>query len=433
MPVRHLLLLLSLLGTAGPAVAQLPTRLGGLDSAATGRLTAYLDRTVRQGETVGLVAVVVQHGQVVYRHATGMADREAGRAMTEATRFRIASQSKAITTAAALTLVEQGVLALNDPVSRFLPAFAHATVGERVDSAGDQRVTRVPVDRAITIRDLMTQTAGISYGRERWLEAAYAARGLGPEAGYGWYFAHKDSDICTAVMPLADLPLAAQPGSRFVYGYATDVLGCVLERITGETLADVIHHRITGPLGMQSTGFCLGAAEGKSLAVVYARREDSLTRAAPGPLGQGDYVDGPCRAFSGGAGLVSTADDYATFLEMLRRGGTLHGVRILSPATVELMTHDQIGTRYGRGDAAGFSLGFEVWHDPASAGRYGAPGQYGWAGAYHTTYWVDPAYDLVAVLMTQLLPADGSTLHDRFRTMVYQALDRHLCSTEGCD
>ncbi len=410
------------LATASALPAQIPLDTTALDPAATRRLTSYLDGVVRHGEAAGIVAVVLQHGRVVYAHANGMADIEAARPMTVDKLFRIASQSKAITTAAALTLVEEGRLAMSDPVAKFLPDFATATVGERFDSAGTMRLREVPLAHAITIRELMTHTAGMSYGRESWLEAAYAAQGLGPEAGHGWYFAHKTTDICTAIMPLAHLPLAAQPGSRFVYGYAIDVLGCIVERITGQSLATVIHDRITEPLGMHDTKFCLSGTDATRLATVYSLRGAALTRAPDGPLGQGDYVDGPCTAFAGGAGLLSTATDYATFLEMVRDGGTLNGHRILSPATVSLMTHDAIGSAYRADGDAGFGLGFEVWHNPSAAGRYGAPGQFGWGGAYHSNYWVDPAYDLVAVVMTQLLPADGSTLHDHFRTMVYQTL-----------
>lgn len=405
----------------------LPLAVGAQDppavsAAGLDRLTSYLDEVVADGKAAGIVAVVMRDGRVVYEHATGMADREAGRAMQPGNLFRIASQTKAITSVAAMTLVEEGVLALSDPISRWLPGMAQATVSEGYDSAGTPARRVVAARRPITIRHLLTHTAGMSYGGERWLRDVYAARGLGPAAGQGWYFADKATDICTAVEPLAELPLAAQPGERFVYGYGTDVLGCVIERATGQTLAEVIAERITTPLGMTDTRFCLEGAEGARLTAVYALREGTLTRAVDGPLGQGDYVDGPCRAFAGGAGLISTARDYATFLEMMRQGGTLRGHRILSPATVALMTGDHVGELYG-GTASGFGLGFQVWHDPASVGRYGSAGQFGWGGAYHTNYWVDPAYGLVAVVMTQLMPASGSTLHDRYRTLVYQALD----------
>ncbi len=402
------------------AASPLTAQQRGLHPEGAARLTATLDRTVAEGRAAGIVAMVMQGGRVVYQHATGMADREAGRAMTLDTRFRIASQTKAITSVVIMTLIEEGRMALSDPITRWLPAFAQAKVSVP-DSATGGRVL-VPLGRAITVRDLLTHSAGMSYGREAFLAEAYAVRGLGSGAGNGWYFAHKATDICTALAPLAELPLVAQPGERFVYGYATDVLGCLVERITGKSLAEVVQERITGPLGMTRTSFCVAAGDAAELAAVYALRNGALTRAPDGPLGQGDYVTGPCVAFAGGAGLVSTAADYATFLEMLREGGTHRGHRVLSPASVALMTRDHLGPVYQADGVAGFGLGFEVLHHPARAGRYGEPGQWDWGGAYHTEYWVDPKLELVGVLMVQLMPAQGSVLQDRFRTGVYQAL-----------
>ncbi len=408
--------LLSALLLAFPLAAQ-----NGVSPAGAEHLTRYLDGVVREGKAAGIVALVLRDGQVVYQHANGMADREAGRPMAMNTQFRIASQTKAITTVAAMTLIEEGRMGLGDPISRWLPAFAHTTVSEAYDSAGVTRHRTVPAKRQITIHDLMTHTAGMSYGRESWLDSSYAPRGLGHEAGYGWYFIHKSMDICQAIAPLADLPLAAQPGERWVYGYALDVLGCIIEKESGISLAEFIRQRITDPLGMLDTRFCLDGAEGKRLAAVYALNNGTLTRAPDGPLGQGDYVNGPCQAFAGGAGLISTAADYARFLEMLREGGTLDGVRIVSPATVRLMTRDHVGALY-RGDALGFGLAFEILEQPGRVARYGEPGAYSWGGAYHTMYWVDPTDHLVAVMMTQLLPANGSQLQDRYKTLVYQML-----------
>lgn len=402
--------------------AQLPIDTTVLDGAATTRLTTYLDGVVGRGKAAGIVALVLRDGKVIYQHATGMADREAGRPMAMNSEFRIASQTKAITTVAAMTLIEEGRMGLGDAISRWLPAFAQTTVSQAYDSAGMTRHRTVPAKRQITIRDLMTHTAGMSYGRESWLDSTYALRGLGHEAGWGWYFAHKSMDICQAIAPLAELPLAAQPGERWVYGYAVDVLGCIIERESGMSLAAFIRQRITRPLGMVDTKFCLDAREGKRLATVYALGGGSLSRAPDGPLGQGDYVDGPCQAFAGGAGLISTAADYARFLEMLREGGSIDGVRIISPATVRLMTRDHVGDLYG-GDAVGFGLAFEILKEPGRAARYGEPGAFSWGGAYHTMYWVDPKLKLVAVMMTQLLPANGSELQDRYKTLVYQMLD----------
>lgn len=392
------------------------------DSAAAARLRHYLDAVVADGRAAGTVALVLQGGEPVFQYASGLADREAGVPMAMSTLFRIASQSKALTSVAAMMLVEDGTFGLGDPISRWLPAFANATVSESYDSAGSPRRRVVPVRQAITIGDLLTHTAGMSYGREAHLQAAYAARGLGPEAGAGWYFTHKTTDICTAIAPLAELPLAAQPGERFVYGYATDVLGCLIERASGMSLAEFIRTRITEPLEMHDTGFCVDPADRDRMAAVYGLVDGALTRSPDGPLGQGDYVGGPCRAFGGGAGLVSTAPDYARFLEMLLLGGTIDGVRILSPASVALMTRDHIDALY-LGPEWGFGLGFAILLDPGKAAEYGEAGRWGWGGAYHTVYWVDPAYDMVAVLMTQLMPATGSTLQSRYRALVYQLLN----------
>jgi CubicO group peptidase (beta-lactamase class C family) len=319
-----------------------------------------------------------------------------------------------------MILVEDGTIGLGDPISRWLPGFANVSVSVPNDSGRPGRKV-VPVRRPITVRDLLTHSAGMSYGREAWLDSSYAARGLGTNAGAGWYFAHKQQAICDAIAPLAELPLAAQPGERFVYGYGTDVLGCLVEKASRMPLDRFIAERITAPLGMRSTSFCVPEANRRRMSAVYTRQDNRLVRAPDGPLGQGDYVAGPCQAFSGGAGLVSTAGDYARFLEMLRRGGVLNGVRILSPASVALMTRDHIDSLY-RGPEYGFGLGFEVLLDPGKAQEFGEPGRWGWAGAYHTSYWVDPAHGLVAVLMVQQLPSTGSQLQSRFRTLVYGML-----------
>lgn len=403
-----LLLPLPLLAQANPAGAE--------------RLRSYLDRTVAEGRAAGIVALVMQRGEVIFSHANGRADREAGKPMSADALFRIASQTKALTSVAAMTLVEDGTLALGDPISRWLPEFEHATVAEPYQDGGRTSHRIVPVKRAITIRHLLTHSAGMSYGAEQHLRDAYQAVGLGTVAGFGWYFNDRDTDICTALAPLARLPLAAQPGERFVYGYATDVLGCIIEKATGVSLATFIRDRITDPLGMHDTRFCVPAESRDRLTAVYSLGAGGLTRADTGSRGQGHYHSGPCQAFGGGAGMVSTAADYARFLEMIRRGGSLGGARIISPATAHLMTVDHIDSLY-QGPEWGFGLGFSILLDPGKAGEYGSPGRWGWGGAYHSVYWVDPDQELVAVLMVQLLPATGSTLQGRYRTLVYQMLE----------
>jgi CubicO group peptidase (beta-lactamase class C family) len=397
--------------TAQPATA---TR-AGFSVERLRRVDALLQRYVDEKRLGGAVALVLRDGQPVYEKAVGWSDKEANRPMAMDTIFRIASQTKALTSVAVLSLMEEGRLGLTDPVSRFIPAFASTTV-----SVAGASPSTMPAKRPITIKDLLTHTAGISYGTEPRVAAAYEARGLGPAAGRGWYFADKDDGVCPNIDRLAALPFVAQPGEEWVYGYNTDVLGCVVEKITGQSLDAVIRARITGPLGLTDTQFFLPPAQRSRLATLYGHDAGGLIeRAAEGASGQGHYVDGPRRSFSGGAGLLSTARDYARFLEMIRNGGALDGVRILAPRTVQLMTTNQVGTLRST-TGLGFGLGFET------TDRYGANGMdgvgaFGWGGAYGTVYRVDPESRLVMVLMIQLLP-NTSDIRTTFPTAIYQAL-----------
>jgi len=394
-----------------------PERLG-FDAERLARIHSVMQQYVDEGRVAGIVTMVVRHGRVAQAGAYGWSDQEAGRRMTIDALFRIASQSKAVTSVAVMTLVEEGRLRLGDPVSKFLPGFAATSVAV----AADPGMTRVPARRAITIRDLLTQSAGISYGTESLVEATYRSADLGPAAGFGWYFADKSEPICASMDRLATLPFLAQPGERFVYGYATDILGCVVERVSGQTLAAYIESRVTSPLGMRDTHFFVPEEDRARLTAVYAATPDGgIERAGEGPLGQGAYVDGPRASFSGGAGLVSTAGDYASFLQMLLNGGVLDGARILGPKTVSLMTQDHLDELYGS-PGYGFGLGFQILEDPGLTAQYGSPGLYSWGGAYASTYWVDPVEEIVGVFMIQLLPRGGLDLADRFRTLVYQAI-----------
>jgi CubicO group peptidase (beta-lactamase class C family) len=379
------------------------------------RLDRMLDSEATTSHLAGAVGLVLQDGRVVYQRAVGWADREAGRKMTPDAIFRIASQSKAITSTAVLILLEEGRLDLNDPVSRWLPGFDATTV----QTASNGSPT--PAKRKITVKDLLTHTAGISYGTDSAVASLYAAKGLGPSAGWGWYTADKDEPICTTMDRLATLPFVAQPGEAFVYGYNTDILGCIVERVSGQPLDQFIANRITGPLAMHDTYFFLPETKRSRLAAVYSPIADGNTIRAPdGPKGQGDYVAGPRKSFAGGAGLLSTAHDYARFLQMILNGGELDGVRILSPRTVALMTHDQIAPIM-LGPGMGFGLGFSVVERVGASGL--APvGSFGWGGAYATVYQVDPVDRIVIVFMTQLLPNGSAGARARFPTLVYQAL-----------
>jgi CubicO group peptidase (beta-lactamase class C family) len=381
---------------------------------------ARIDRTLQQyvdeNRIAGAVALVLRDGQPVYERAVGWSDKEAGRKMTMDTVFRIASQTKAITSTAILALLEEGRLSLNEPVSHFIPSFANTTVAVRSENG----VTTTPAKRAITIRDLLTHTAGISYGTDSQVASQYEAKGLGPAAGLGWYTADKTEPICDTMQRLGTLPFVAQPGEAWVYGYNTDVLGCVVERASGMPLDEFIRTRITGPLGLKDTQFFLPAQQRERLAAVYGSGSDGkIVRAPEGAKGQGQYIDGPRRSFAGGAGLLSTARDYARFLEMIRNGGALGGVRILAPRTVELMTSNQVGTLHS-GAGLGFGLGFETT-DRYGANGMDSVGSFGWGGAYGTVYRVDPQARVVLVLMIQLLP-NTTDIREKFPTLVYQAL-----------
>jgi CubicO group peptidase (beta-lactamase class C family) len=381
------------------------------------RIDELLQRYVDENRIPGAVGLVLRDGRPVYEGAIGWSDKEASRRMTTDTIFRIASQSKAITSVAILQLVEEGRIALGNPVSQFIPSFAKTTVAANTDSG----ISTVPAKRAITVRDLLTHTAGVSYGTEPHLAALYEAKGLGPAAGYGWYTADKDEPVCDTMERLGSLPFAAQPGEAWVYGYNTDILGCVVERASGLPLDKYIETKITRPLGMKDTRFFLPPGDRSRLAAVYASDSGGKgTRAPDGARGQGHYVDGPRRSFSGGAGLLSTARDYARFLEAIRRGGTVDGVRILSPHAVALMTSNQVGTLHST-TGLGFGFGFET------TDRYGASGMnsvggFGWGGAYGSNYRVDPEERLVIVFMIQLIP-NRTDIAEKFPALVYQALD----------
>ena len=378
------------------------------------RIDRFMQQYVDSNKIGGAVGLVLRDGKVAYERSVGWSDRESGQRMTSDAIFRIASQSKAFTSTAILMLVEEGRIALTDPVSRFIPAYAHTTVALRADSG---RVP-VPAKRQITIKDLLTHTAGISYGTDDYIAQRYAARQLGPAAGWGWYTADKEEPVCTSMESLASLPFVAQPGEAFVYGYNIDILGCVVERASGIPLDEFFRTRITTPLALNDTYFFLPTTKRNRLVTLYADSVDRVVRAPEGPRGQGNYVDGPRKSFAGGAGLVSTAHDYARFLQMIMNRGELDGVRYLSPKMVDLMITNQISV-YGNA-GKGFGLGFETV-ERAGADGLASVGTFGWGGAYGSIYKVDPKEGLVIVFMINQLP-NRSDIAAKFPTLVYQAL-----------
>ncbi|GMV05539.1 MAG: serine hydrolase [Gemmatimonadota bacterium] len=411
-------LALAVAGASGLAAQGLPTTRPeevGLSSSRLERLTAALDGYLERGALPGGVLLVARDGKVAYQRAFGFRDLEARDPMPPDAIFRIASQTKALVSVAVLMLQEEGRLLTGDPLSRYLPEFAETTVAEPRDGGG---YDVVPARRPITLRDLLTHTAGIGYGtgpaRDRWEAAGIQ----------GWYFAHREEPVRETVRRMAALPMDAHPGERYVYGYSTDILGAVVEVVSGLTLDAFLRSQILDPLGMVDTHFYVPREKAGRLATVYSLpRDGALARAPDGAAmeAQGQYLDGPRTSFSGGAGLVSTAGDYARFLQMLLDGGSLDGTRLLAPSSVALMTADHVGDRY-TSPGTGFGLGFSVLEDLGARGSPGTVGEFGWGGAYHSTYWVDPEEGLVVVYLTQVLPAWGLDDHAKVRALVYQAV-----------
>jgi len=399
--------------------AQRPAPAGsdaGVASDRLARIDKVLQQYVDDNRVPGAVGLVLRDGRPIYERAVGWSDKESSRKMTTDTIFRIASQSKALTSVAILILMEEGALTLNTPVSEFIPTFAKTTVMPK----GAPGMLPEPARRAINIKDLLTHTAGISYGTDASVAALYEAKGLGPAAGYGWYTADKDEPVCDTMERLGTLPFVAQPGEAYVYGYNTDILGCVVERASRMPLDQFIATRITTPLGLKDTRFFLPPDQRARLATVYSSGPDGkIARAPEGARGQGHYVDGPRKSFAGGAGLLSTARDYARFLEMIRHGGALDGVRILSPRSVALMTTNQTGTLKPT-PGLGFGLGFETT-DRYGANGMSSVGTFGWGGAYGSSYRVDPEARLTMVFMIQLIP-NRTDVAQKFPNLVYQAL-----------
>lgn len=387
-------------------------------TSAVRRVDAFLQSYVDSNRIGGAVVLVLRDGKVAYEKAVGWADREAKRPMTADAIFRIASETKPVTSVAILQLVDEKKLALDDPVSKYLPTFAHTSVANTIDTGR----TLIAAKRPITIRDLLTHTAGISYGLEAAIASRYAAKGLGPAAGagLGWYTTDKDETSCTTMDRLGTLPFLTQPGERWVFGYSLEVLGCVVERVSGMPLDRYVETHITAPLGIRDTYFFLPPELRNRFVAVYASDSTNHAQRAPdGPRGQGHYVQGPRKNLAGGAGILSTARDYARFLEMVRNGGSLDGVRVLPSREVDLMTHGQIGSRYG---VPGESFGFGFYTiDSAGADGPKSVGTFGWRGGYGTICFVDPKQRMTVVLMLNQIP-NTTDLAAKLPGVIYREL-----------
>lgn len=388
----------------------------GVSSDRINRLTNVMQEYVDQNKISGAVALVARKNKIIYYNAVGKSDLENDRMMNKDAIFRIASQTKAIVSVGIMILQEEGKLLISDPLSNFIPEFKESTVAVSSDD-GNYKI--VKSKREITLRDLLTHTAGIGYGQG-------IASDLWAEAGIqGWYFANRDEPIIETVKSMANLPNDAHPGEQFVYGYNTDILGAVIEIVSGESLASFLQTRILNPLKMMDTHFYLPKVKEDRLATVYSSTKDGIKRAPDKGtmISQGAYVNGPRNSYSGGAGFLSTAKDYAQFLQMMLNGGTYDGNRILSRKSIELMTTDHLGSvSFPSSEGTGFGLGFSIATDIGVRGQMGSLGEYGWGGAYHSSYWVDPNEELIVVYFTQLIPAQNIDDHGKLRTQVYQAI-----------
>ena len=381
-----------------------PERLG-FDRGRLDRITQAMQAHVEGGRISGAVMAVARNGRLVYRDVAGFADIETQMPMQEDTVFRIYSMTKPITSTAIMILVEEGKIRLTDPVSKFIPAIAGMKVyvnGEGDDMELDQQ------DPAMTVRHLLTHTSGIPYQG-------------GPTPAHRLYEGLSPGDIRSLqsfVEELTTKPLVFQPGSRWMYGMSTDVLGYVVEAASGMPFEDFVATRITTPLGMDETDFVLRSDQRERFATAYEMTGSGLEPSDD--LGANNY-DNPGRMPSGGGGMVSTVADYLRFSQMLLNGGVLDRVRILSPRSVDLMRRNHLTDDQRFAEGLGFGLGFAVTEDTGVLGTMLSEGSYSWGGAADTHFWIDPVKQLIGVVMTQRF-AQPNDVRDDMRTMTYQAL-----------
>jgi CubicO group peptidase (beta-lactamase class C family) len=396
----------------------------GLSSQRLARIHTHFQRYIDAGKIAGCLTLVARQGQIAFFEPQGHLEVERQRPMQHNTIFRIYSMTKPITSVALMMLYEQGCVQLDDPVHKFIPAWN----GLQVFVSGNHPLfVTAPVGRPMTIRDLLTHTSGLTYGfMERTnVDAAYRKLGVADMNKPGY-------TLQNMAETLAELPLEFSPGTRWNYSVSTDVLGYLVEVISGQRFDVYLREQILQPLGMLDTGFTVAEAQLARFACNYERQRDGSLRCIDTPQ-RSQYRDRSF--FSGGGGLVSTAEDYFRFTAMLRNRGELDGVRLLGRKTVELMTMNHLPggedlthlaqpgmfteTAYA---GVGFGLGFSVMQDPTRAQILGTPGEFAWGGAASTAFWVDPREDLIVIFMTQLIPSSSYPLRRELRTLTYAAL-----------
>ena len=402
----------TLLGACASTQNQLATpESAGVSSQALARLDATLKQEIASGGLPGTVMLIARHGKVVHFEANGMRDKEAGVPMTRDSIFRMASMTKPIASVAIMMLVEEGKIQIADPASKYLPELKGLQVGvESKDAAGNTVLTRVPARREFTVQDLLRHTSGLTYGhrgnssplvRKTYVDAGEQARD------------HTNAELVTK---LSKTVLAFQPGTRWEYGRSTDVLGRIVEVVSGMTLGQFFETRIFKPLGMPDTFFTVPADK-------VSRVAWPMVEPATGKRPNVHDPRTPQRFESGGGGLYSTAADYLRFTTMLLNGGELDGVRLLSPKTVEHMTNDHLGNVPGSNyPGFGFGLGFAVRTHTGMNDMPGSVGEYLWGGAQGTWFWIDPKEKLIAIFMSQR-PGDPRVYYRRLtKNLVAQTL-----------
>jgi CubicO group peptidase (beta-lactamase class C family) len=378
------------------------------------RIADMINADIAKGVIPGGTLLIARDGKIAFYESFGWLDAAAKIPMPKDAIFRIYSMSKPITSVAAMTLVEQGKLLLSDPVSKYIPAFADMKVAVQKPGPGAPQVDLAPAARPITVHDLLRHTSGLTYG---FLPGTPVAKMYQEANLFG-----ADSTNADFADAIAKLPLAVQPGSSWNYSHSTDVLGRVIEVVSGKSLYQFEKENILDPLGMSDTAFAVPDAANQKRIAEPPPADSKVVGTAPF-----SNPRLPAKWEAGGQGMVSTALDYARFLQMLQNGGALDGRRILGPATVAFMTSDHLGaigpgpTQYLPGPGYGFSLGFAVRRQAGVATYEGSPGDYYWAGAAGTSFWNDPKQHLTVVFMMQA-PSQLGRYSALLRNMVYAAL-----------
>lgn len=392
----------------------------GLSSERLQRIATAVDQSIRDKEIAGAVTMVLRRGKVAWLKPQGMLDREAGKAMPADAMFRICSMTKPVTSVAVMMLYEEGKFQLGDPISRYLPEFKNPKV--LVKPANGGASYSIPATREITIRDLLRHTSGLTYNWNETLGKMY------DDANVATGLLEYDGTIADNVKRLAAQPLLFQPGERWEYSLGVDVLGRLVEVVSGMPLDEFFRKRIFEPVGMKDTYFYVPQEKVGRLATAYGIFEGKkATRFPDKPVVDGlmtydaTYpIAGPKKLFSGGGGLVSTAEDYARFCQMMLDNGMVNGKRLLSRKTVELMTHDQLGKI---GPDQGFGLGFGVDGVKAPLDELGSPGEYGWGGFFYTSFTIDPKEQMIVIFMAQLHPAGDVSIQNEVKTLAYEAVN----------